>query len=139
MSDHEIPQLDKKGLREFGLILGGIFVGLFGVLLPLLHHRSLSQFPVWPWIIAVPLWFLAIFAPSLLNPVYKFWMKVGLFLGSIMTPIWMGLVFYLVVLPMGIIMRAAGKDPMARELDGNLPTYRIPSNVRTKESMERPF
>jgi hypothetical protein len=136
MSDHEIPQLDKKGLREFGLILGGIFVGLFGVLLPLLHKGSLQW---WPLVIAVPLWFLAIFAPSLLNPVYKFWMKVGLFLGSIMTPIWMGLVFYLVVLPMGIIMRAAGKDPMARELDGNLPTYRIPSNVRTKESMERPF
>lgn len=136
MSDHEIPQLDKKGLREFGLILGGLLVGLFGVLLPLLHKGSLQW---WPLVIAVPLWFLAIFAPSLLNPVYKFWMKVGLFLGSIMTPIWMGLVFYLVVLPMGIIMRAVGHDPMARALDGNLPTYRVPSNVRTKESMERPF
>jgi hypothetical protein len=36
MTDHDIPQLDAKGLREFGLTTGAIIIGLFGVVLPLL-------------------------------------------------------------------------------------------------------
>lgn len=136
MTNHPIPQLDKKGLREFGLILGGIFAGLFGILLPLLHRHSP---PPWPWVIAVILWTLAILSPSNLNPIYKFWARVGLFMGKIMTPLWMGLVFYIAVMPMGLIMRLFGHDPMHRELNSDLQTYRVPSQLRPTSSMEKPF
>ena len=112
MTEHQTPAIDKKGLREFGLVLGGIFAGLFGVLLPLLHGKLLSSPPIWPWVIAVPLWFLAIASPGSLKPVYNFWMKIGLLLSKVMTPLWMGLAFYVVVMP---------------------------SQLRTKESMEKPF
>lgn len=139
MTEHQMPPIDKKGLREFGLVVGGIFAGLFGVLLPLLHGELFSSPPIWPWIIAVPLWFLAIASPGNLKVVYDFWMKIGLLLSKIMTPLWMGLAFYLVVMPMGLIMRAFGKDPMNRELSGAASSYRMPSQLRTKESMEKPF
>ena len=137
MSDREIPKIDKKGLREFGLIVGGVFGGLFGLLLPLLHRHWPP--PVWPWVIATPLLVLAIISPPTLAPVYKFWMRVGIFLSSIMTPLWMGLVFYLVVMPMGLIMRMFKKDPMERQLNTETSTYRVMSQLKTRESMERPF
>ncbi|NES74229.1 MAG: sxtJ [Okeania sp. SIO2D1] len=137
MSDREIPKIDKKGLREFGLIVGGVFGGLFGLLLPLLHRHWPP--PAWPWIIATPLLVLAIVSPPTLGPVYKFWMRVGIFLSKIMTPLWMGLVFYLVVMPMGLIMRMFKKDPMERRLNTETSTYRVMSQLKTRESMERPF
>ena len=137
MSDREIPKIDKKGLREFGLIVGGVFGGLFGLLLPLLHkHRPPLE---WPWIIAVPLLVLAVVSPPTLEPVYRCWMRVGIFLSKIMTPFWMGLVFYLVVMPMGLIMRMFKKDPMERKLNTEASTYRIMSQLKSRESMERPF
>ncbi|NEQ91832.1 MAG: sxtJ, partial [Okeania sp. SIO2G4] len=131
------PKIDKKGLREFGLIVGGVFGGLFGLLLPLLHRHWPP--PAWPWIIATPLLVLAIVSPPTLGPVYKFWMRVGIFLSKIMTPLWMGLVFYLVVMPMGLIMRMFKKDPMERQLNTETSTYRVMSQLKTRESMERPF
>jgi len=137
MSDREIPKIDKKGLREFGLIVGGVFGGLFGLLLPLLHRHWPP--PAWPWVIAVPLLVLAAVSPSILGPVYRFWMGVGIFLNKIMTPLWMGLVFYLVVMPMGLIMRILTKDPMERKFDAEASTYRVMSQLKSRESMERPF
>lgn len=137
MSDREIPKIDKKGLREFGLIVGGVFGGLFGLLLPLLHRHWPP--PAWPWVIATPLLVLAVVSPPTLGPVYKFWMRVGIFLSTIMTPLWMGLVFYLVVMPMGLIMRMFKKDPMERQLNTETSTYRVMSQLKTRESMERPF
>lgn len=139
MTEHQTPPIDKKGLREFGLVVGGMFAGLFGVLLPLLHGKLFSSPPIWPWVIAVPLLFLAIVSPGILKPVYDFWMKIGLLLSRFMTPLWMGLVFYLVVVPMALIMRAFGKDPMNRELSGAISSYRVPSQLKSKESMEKPF
>lgn len=136
MTHHPIPQLDKKGLREFGLILGSIFAILFGIILPLLHRHTP---PPWPWVIAVILWTLAILSPPTLNPIYQIWVRIGLTTGKIITPLWMGLVFYLVVMPMGFIVRLVGQDPMRRELNNHLETYRIPSQPRPTSSMERPF
>lgn len=132
---HEIPKLDKKGLRDFGLLTGVIFVALFGLLLPWLRGHGL---PRWPWGVSATLWFLAILAPTLLRPVYQVWMRIGLVLGWINTRIILGIVFYGLLLPMGLIMRFS-RDPMERKLDGNEPTYRKPSTPRTRESMEKPF
>ena len=137
MSDREIPKIDKKGLREFGLIVGGVFGGLFGLLLPLVHRHWPP--PPWPWVIAVPLLVLAVVSPPTLGPVYRFWMRVGIFLSKIMTPLWMGLVFYFVVMPMGLIMRMLKKDPMERQYNAEMSTYRVMSQLKSKESMERPF
>ena len=111
---HEIVELDRKGLRDFGLITGCIVAALFGLFFPwILETRT----PVWPWALAgvLSVWGLA--APMSLQPVYRIWMKLGLLLGRITTPIILGIDFYLLVLPMGLIMRGFGHDPMARRLD----------------------
>ncbi len=132
----QIKELDKKGLREFGLIGGSIVAVLFGFLLPVIRNHSLS---VIPWVIAGVLWVWAIVAPATLNLVYQIWMRIGLVLGWIQTRIILGVIFYAMVTPMGLMRRLLNRNPMMRRFDPNLPTYRQLSKLRTRESMERPF
>ena len=137
MSNHEIPKLDRKGLRDFGLTLGGIIAILFGLIIPLLHGRPPAA---WPWVIGVILLAWGLLSPLTLEPIYNIWMKFGIFLSKIITPIWMGLIFYLMFVPMGFLKGLFSKeDPMNRELDTSAETYRLASRLRPKESMERPF
>ena len=131
-----LPELDKKGLRDFGLITGAIVAALFGLLLPWLFDHAL---PIWPWVLTGALWLPALLMPNALRPVYRVWMKVGHWLGWINTRIILGVMFYLMFLPMGLIMRALGKDPMERRLHTGAPSYRVPSKNPSKNHLERPF
>lgn len=110
----QIKELDQKGLREFGLIGGSIVAVLFGFLLPVIRHHSLS---VIPWVIAVILWIWAIIAPATLNFVYKNWMRIGLVLGWIQTRIILGVLFYIMITPIGLMKRLLNQAPMMRSLD----------------------
>ena len=135
MSD-EIKKLDKKGLRDFGLLIGSLIAVLFGLAVPLLRRHSL---PWQPWAVGSVLIVLALVAPKSLNPVYHAWMRFGLILNKIETPIVLGIVFYLIIWPMGVLKNLFGEDAMRRKLNPKMDTYRIPSKARTKVSMERPF
>ncbi len=133
----EIITLDNKGLRKFGLTTGVIVIILFGLFLPWVFDAN--SLPLWPWIVAAALWLPALIWPRTLNPVYHVWMRIGHALGWINSRIILGLVFYIVLLPMGLIMRALGKDPMARKHDKSASSYRIASQQEPKERMEKPF
>jgi len=133
---HEIPELDRKGLRQFGLVTGGIVAGLFGLLLPWLLEHAL---PVWPWVVFGVLAFWSVGAPRSLRHVYRTWMRFGLLLSRITTPVILGIVYFGVITPMGLVMRVAGRDPMARRFDEKIQSYRIPSGKVTREHMEKPF
>ena len=139
MTDHPIPELDSKGLREFGLVTGGVVAGLFGLFFPWLFDRAFPEdFPVWPWIVFAVLAGWGLVAPDTLRPVYKGWMRFGIMLSRITTPLIMGLVFYLVVTPFGLIHRIFAKDPMARKFE-NLVSYRVPSKKAPIKNLEKPF
>lgn len=131
-----INNTEKKELRDFGLITAAILVVLFGGLLPWLLAM---KFPIWPWLIAIILSLCSLVQPLILRPVYKIWMAIGGLLGWINTRIILGLVFYLVVTPMGLIMRLLGKDPMHRKFIGELSSYRTQSKQHVKQHMEKPF
>ncbi len=133
---HEIVELDRKGLREFGLVTGGIVAVLFGLFFPWLLE---SQFPAWPWVIAGVLSVWGLVEPMSLQPIYRLWMKFGLLLSRITTPIILGIVFYLLIFPMGFVMRTFSRDPMTRQFDDAAKTYRVISHKVPKENMERPF
>ena len=133
--NHRIPELDRKGLREFALVTSGVIVGLFGLILPWLFDLGL---PTWPWILATILVALGLIAPMALRPVYKVWMRFGLILSKITIPIIMGLVFFLVITPTGLIRRLLSADPMNRSFDGG-ESYRVPSKKAPAKNMERPF
>jgi hypothetical protein len=99
---HQITELDKKGLREFGLISGAIVAILLYIVLPIIRHHSLS---ILPWLIAGVLWIWALLAPATLNLVYQIWMRIGLVLGWIQTRVILGVVLYIIIVPMGLMKR----------------------------------
>ncbi|MBE9116973.1 sxtJ [Lusitaniella coriacea LEGE 07157] len=133
---HDIPQLDRKGLRNFGLLTGIIIAVLFGFLLPLLRGHGLLLIP---WIIGGVLGLFALIIPNALAPVYRVWMRIGLVLGWINSRIILGIIFFLVVTPMGFVMRLFSRDPMTRKIETQLETYRVPSQIRERKSMEKPY
>lgn len=133
----EIKQLDEKELREFALLTGTIIIVLFGLLSPWLHRNSL---PIWPWIVSGILWLLALVSPSLLNPIYHVWMKIGLVLGWFNSRLILGIVFLLLVTPLGLIRRGIFRqDPMMKQIYPEQKTYRIQSPLKSRLMMEKPF
>ena len=77
--------------------------------------------------------------PGFLSPVYRVWMAIGYVLGWINTRIILGVVFFLLFTPMGLIMRLLGKDPMCRRFDPQLGSYRVLRSLRPKDHMLRQF
>ena len=132
---NSIPELDQKGLREFGLVTGAIVAVLFGLFFPWLLERS---FPLWPWAVFGVLGAWALLAPLSLRPVYRAWMRLGLLLSKITTPIVMGLVFYAVITPFALVFKLARKDAMQRKIDER-DSYRVASEKIRENSLEHPY
>jgi hypothetical protein len=134
--DHLIPELDRKGLREFGLVTGAAVVALFGLLFPWMLELD---WPAWPWAIAAPLWLLALVHPPWLRGIYRAWMRFGLLASRVMTPLVLGIVFFAMISPIAMVMRLKGKDPMQRAPDPDKDSYRVQSTRSPREKLERPF
>jgi len=132
-------QIDNPGtgeLRKFGLIMGGMVAGIFGVLLPWLVGYS---WPYWPWIVLAVFWPWALAVPDSLFPVYKLWMRFGHVAGWINTRIILAIMFFGMFFPAGLLMRLLGKDPMRRKTDKNAMSYRIESTPIERNHIERPY
>jgi hypothetical protein len=67
------------------------------------------------------------------------WMAVGHIMGWINTRIILGVVFYFVVTPIGIIRRMLGKDPMGKKIESDLKTYRISRTPRPASHLKRQY
>ena len=132
---HIIPELDAKGLREFAFVTSAIVAVLFGLFFPWVFE---AQWPKWPWIFAAVLSAWGIIAPTTLRFVYRGWMRFGLLLSKITTPLIMGIVFYLVITPIGLVRRLTADDAMKRDFDDR-ESYRIESEKPPPEKLERPF
>ena len=91
--------------RSFGLVFFAFFliIGLW----PIFEYEDIR---IWSIIAAFIFLILGILDSKYLTPLNRFWMKFGLFLGKIISPIVMGIVFFLVVTPIGIIMKIFRKD-----------------------------
>ena len=133
MPSHSVTD---KQLRSFGLLLAAALTTIFGVLLPWFWAFS---YPIWPWVLSLPLLIFAILKPSMLKTVYLAWMKIGTFMGWVNTRVILGVVFYFVFMPAGILMRILRVDPMNRTMRDGQDTYRVPSVQVPPEQMEKPF
>ncbi len=133
---HVIPELDEKGLRQFGLMAGAFVIGIFGLLFPWLADAKL---PLWPFIVGVLFIAWALIAPSTIKPLYKVWMKIAMFIGSIINRVVLSIAFFGVLVPMGLIMRLTGKKPIQDDIDKDAETYRVISVLDKREKMEKPF
>lgn len=131
-----VTELDHRGLRKFGFVVGGIIALLFGLLLPWLFESSL---PIWPWLVLGALSVFALVRPMRLRPVHRAWMRFGHIMGRVTTPIIMSILFYLVISPVAVIRALLGKDSMARKIDPITSSYRIHREKSSVENLKRPF
>ena len=124
-----------KQLRSFGLTVGGIFA-LIGFWPAVVHSSDVRW---WSVIVSGCLIIPALIFPRSLFWIHKGWMALGHILGWINTRIILGVVFYLVVTPMGIVRTWLGKDPMGRRLRPELDSYRVIRKPRPADHLKKQY
>jgi hypothetical protein len=117
---HEEEDLKTPSNRNFGFTIA-VALLIVGAL-PLLRHGGVRW---WAWIVAAVFIGLTWLRPQLLTPLNRWWLKLGLLLGLIVSPIAMAILFYLVITPIGVLMRLFGKAAMRAHFDPRASSYWI--------------
>jgi Saxitoxin biosynthesis operon protein SxtJ len=131
----DLHRSDNAELRNFGLLFGAFLATLFGVI-PLVRHHFM---PAWPWIVAALLGLLAFLVPAALVYPHRLWIHLGSALGWLNTRVLLSLVYLLIVVPIALLMRWFGGDPMVRKFEPARDSYRTPMKQRSSKHLERPF
>jgi hypothetical protein len=104
--------------RVFGLVFAAAFLVLAGW--PLLYGDALRW---WACLLAAAFALVALAKPALLAGLNRLWTKLGVLLGRVVSPVALGVLFYAVLTPVGLLMRLAAKDPLRRARDPGAPSY----------------
>lgn len=128
-------EVTKRTLRQFGLMVGGVFL-LIG-LWPFVWRQEAVR--IWAVVPGSLLAIAGLVVPSLLKQVYQGWMRVGHVMGWVNTRIILGVLFYGVVTPMGLVMKLTGRDPMRRGYEPDAHTYRVIRQPRPASHMKNMF
>ena len=128
-------EITKKTLRDFGLLIAG--VALIFALWPLVFRGEGVR--IWAASISAVFGLAGLAVPGVLKHVYRGWMKVGHVLGWVNTRILLGAVYYGLVVPMGLVMKLMGKDPMRRALVPGMESYRVTRSRRPASHMKNMF
>ena len=118
--------------RSFGVVFFVVF--LLIALYPLTNSEGII---VWSVIISFIFLVLGLLNSKILTPLNKLWFKFGIFLGEIISPLIMGIIFFFVVTPIGLLMRIFGKDVLNLKYNKN-QTYWIEKNG-PKSKMKNQF
>ena len=119
--------------RSFGLVFFVVF--LIVALWPL---KSGEDIRIWSLALSIIFFSLGILNSKLLTPLNKLWFKFGILLGSIVSPIIMGIVYFLVVTPIGVFMRLLGKDLLKTSKIKQASTYWIKRD-KQQSTMKKQF
>jgi hypothetical protein len=113
-------QVEGSSDRSFGVVFAIVF--LLIAAWPLLQGAA----PRW-WALGGSAAFalVAVLRPRLLAGLNRWWIKLGIFLGKVVSPVALGILFYGVLVPTGVAMRIAGKDPLRLKRDAAAATYWI--------------
>ena len=134
-STNAIQQASPRDLRSFGftLAVGFAVVGLW----PNLFHGQ----PVRLWSVCLGALFgvTATIVPNALRSARRAWLALGNVLGRINTGVILGVLFYGMVTPLRLMMKAAGRDPMNRAFDRSCESYRSPRQTRLANHMKNQF
>ena len=119
--------------RSFGLLFFIVFLVIS--LWPLKLQEDLR---LWAFILSSIFLVLGVLNSKFLTPLNKLWLKFGFFLGSIVSPVVMGAVFFLVVTPTGLLMRLLGKDLLRMNKTKLASSYWI-SREKQDSTMKKQF
>ena len=118
--------------RNFGIVFFIVF--LIIALYPLIYNENIR---LWSLIISLVFLILGLINSKILTPLNKIWFKFGIYLGKIISPIIMGIIFFFVVTPTGYVMRFLRKDILNLKYNNN-KSYWIEKNG-PKSKMKNQF
>ena len=125
-----------KKVRSFGILFGFLFLAVATYL----FYRERTA---WVWLASLGIFFIlaGIAIPSVLRPVYVLWMKFAFLLAWINTRLILGIFFYCVLTPLGLLLRIMGKDLLEKRIDRNAKSYWIVREQRVpdRKRLERLF
>ena len=119
--------------RNFGLVFFVFFliIGLW----PLLGTNEIRY---WSIFFSIIFFLLGITNSKLLTPLNKIWFNLGILLGKMISPLIMGIIFFLIITPIGVIMRVFGKDILSLKYNKKDKSYWIEKNG-PKSKMKNQF
>lgn len=107
--------------RSFGIVIAVAFMVV--ALWPLFHGGPVR---IWAVAVAAGLGGSAVVFPRILAPFNRLWTKLGLLLHKLVSPVILGLIFLIAVMPMGLMLRLFGKDLLRLRFDPSAGSYWIP-------------
>ena len=119
--------------RSFGILF---FIVFFIVSLWSLISRG--DIIYWALIASLIFLVLGVLNSKFLTPLNKLWIKFGIFLGAIASPIVMGIIYFIILTPIGALMRFLGKDLLKINKSKSLTTYWI-NRDKQKNTMKKQF
>ena len=128
----EANQIKIGSNRGFGIVFFIVF--LLISLFPIIKGNDIR---IWSLIVSLIFLLLGVMNSTVLSPLNKLWFKFGLLLGKFISPIVMGFVFFLVVTPIGLLMKLLGKDLLNLKKK-NVETYWI-EKTGPKSKMKNQF
>jgi hypothetical protein len=125
----------RKELRNFGFVMAVALAAIASIVL-------WQDKTAWPYLYALAGFFLVagIAFPRVLAPIEWLWMKFAGIMGVIMTHVILGVAYYLIVTPIGVVMKLTGRDPLNRKFDKEAASYWLPVDPKGPSSRpEKPF
>ena len=126
----------KKDLRSFGVIIGIILLSVAGFL----FYREKESFQIFLYIAGAFIGF-GLIIPIILKPIYIVWMTFAVILGWFMTRVILSLLFYVIITPIGVVLRIFGKDFLElkkQSVQGSYWNQRA-SNLEKNQNYEKQF
>jgi hypothetical protein len=108
--------------RSFGLTVGGILL-LIAAARTYFHGLGWVQYGMAG--VGVVLILLGLVAPASLRGLHRAWVKLGLIMFRVVNPVVLGLIYAVVIVPVGFLMRVTGRDPLRRKFDAQAESYWI--------------
>ena len=118
--------------RSFGIVFFLVFFLI--ATYPLINGNEIR---LWSLVVSIIFLLLGLINSKILNPFNKLWFKFGIFLGKIISPLIMAIIFFLVVTPIGLLMRLLNKDLLNLKFNNN-SSYWI-EKTEPKSKMKNQF
>ena len=98
-------EIEISSNKSFGIVFAVVFFLI--ALWPIINSNDIR---IWSLIVSIIFLILGLMNSSILTPINKIWFRLGILLGNFIAPIVMGIIFFFVVTPIGLIMRLLGRD-----------------------------
>ena len=122
--------------RKFGYT----FTFIFAVLCMYMFIKKIAYLDFIFFTLSILSLIVTIIKPSLLLPFNKIWMKFGLMIGKIVNPVVMGLIFFIIFTPIGILMKLFGRDELQLKINTNKSNWKLcDKEIKNETDFEKQF